>query len=486
MELKRRIGSHYSMRIAWYSRDGHLEIMAKTAAALSRSSSAEHFFVCHNEVEAARLRTAYGHDSITVLAQSVKEHWPDDDPSQDEYDSLSRKYDAIPLSRVAWSEIFELNKGEPWTTKNLIAHIRFWESFLESNSIDSLIIEVPSILSTCAAWLVCQGLGVQVISPIDIAPLGNRMVLSTSWQGYYPGFNEGADLPLPDKRSAEARDFAEGYLDQIENRPQLTSEVRQRRAAGSYEGLSVRTVFRKLPGFLKRRRAKRRYYLSSGGEFFFRRWAKAMPNLFLHRIFKPLQSPDRSDDAKPFFLMPLHEPREWSNYTWMGVRYADFESLIREIASCLPPGYELYVKEHSSGFGLRPFKFYKRVRKIGRVRLIDPYADGFQLMKRSAGVITLGSTMGWEAWLLGRPVILLGEPWYWRVPGIVRARDAQEIAGALVSAQNFAATDKATKLAAISGLYDLSFEAVKHPHPNALEEVNVGRWVAAIRARLSI
>lgn len=474
------------MKIAWYSRDGHLEIMAKTATALRENSAVDNFFVCHNEVEAFRLRSAHGHGAITVLAQSIKEHWPDSELSKEEYDSLSQSYDAIPLARVAWSEIFELSKGEPWATKNLIAHIRFWESFLKSNSIDCLIIEVPSILSTCAAWSVCQGLGVQVISPIDIAPLGNRMVLSESWQGYYPGFSEGADLVPSNERSPEAVEFAQRYLDQIENRPQLTPEVRRRRAAGSYEGLSLRTVIKKLPGFLKRRRAKRQYYLSSGGEYFFRRWAKAMPNLALHKIFRPFQPLGPSSHTKPFFLMPLHEPREWSNYTWMGVRYADVESLIREIAACLPPGYELYIKEHSSGFGLRPFKFYRRVRKIGRVRLINPYADGFQLMKRSAGVITLGSTMGWEAWLLDCPVVLLGEPWYWRLGGIMRARDAQEIAEAVVSAQSYAPPDKETKLAAISGLFDLSFEAVKHPHPKALEDTNVRRWAEAIRARLSI
>ena len=474
------------MRIAWYSRDGHLEIMARTAAQIGeQNGDYHHFFVCHNSVEAAQLKANHGIESVTTLGDDLPKFKPDGYPDPAELTSLSEEYSAVPLARVAWQDIFELGSGEPKTTQNLVAHIKFWEAFLTLNKITHLVAEVPSILSTCAAWLVCQTLNVHVLSPIDIAPLGDRMVISRSWQGYYSGFDEGESYRHLDDYGPVARDYAQQYLNQFTGKPSLTAEVQRRRAAGAYEGMTLSTFFSKLPGFIGRRRAKQAYYMRSGGGFFFHRWMRAAPNLAYHRLFSPLERHPESSLRRPYFLMPLHEPGEWSNYTWMGVRYADLRSLIREVSASIPPGFELLVKEHSSGFGLRPLKFYRSMKTIPRVRLIHPYADGFNLMRNSSGVVTLGSSMGWEAWLLDCPVILLGEPWYWRLPGIKRARNAEELALHLQNAIQGVEIATDIKLAVVAQLFSLSFEAVKHPHPNALSQDNVRRWAEAIRSELN-
>lgn len=451
---------------------------------VQRTVSISNQFVCHNKVEADRLRVTYGFDEVTILAEEIPRYWPDKLPPQPQINKIIEKYSAIPLSRVMWSDTFELGKKEPWATKNLLAHIHFWDSYLTKNRIDALVIEVPSILSTCAAWVVCQTLGVRTISPIDIAPLGNRMVLSRSWQGYYPGFNEGADPGKLEDQSSEAQEYARNYLARMTERPELTPQVRRRRSAGAYEGMSWGLAFKKIPGYFARKRAKRAYYIHSAGEYWFRRWAKALPNLLQHRVFHLLRNPSSKELDRPYYLMPLHEPNEWSNYTWMGPRYANIEPLIREIAASLPPGFELLVKEHSSGFGLRPLSFYRTVRKIPRVRLIHPYSDGFALLKKSAGVVTLGSSMGWEAWLLDKPAILLGEPWYWRIPQVRRARNAEELAFHLQDSIDAPKTPKETKLAMVARLFDLSFEATKYPDPDALTDTNVRRWADAIERDL--
>jgi hypothetical protein len=99
--------------------------------------------------------------------------------------------------------------------------------------------------------------------------------------------------------------------------------------------------------------------------------------------------------------------------------------------------------------------------------------------------VTLGSTMGWEAWLLGKPPILVGEPWYWRLPGISRARNAEELAAALQRARAADAVSEEVKLSAIARLYDVSFQARKFPHPDALTPQNVARWAEAIQAELT-
>jgi hypothetical protein len=86
--------------------------------------------------------------------------------------------------------------------------------------------------------------------------------------------------------------------------------------------------------------------------------------------------------------------------------------LIYNISKTLPAGYKLYVKEHPASFGINPIGLYKRLKKIPNVKLLHHFDDSYQLIRNCVGVFTVYGTSGWEAFLLGKPVITFGNVFY--------------------------------------------------------------------------
>lgn len=112
-----------------------------------------------------------------------------------------------------------------------------------------------------------------------------------------------------------------------------------------------------------------------------------------------------------FLLYPMHFHPESSTSILAGT-YLDEYEVIRNIAFNLPEGIRLYVKDHISAWGYPPLDFYRKIKRLPNVRLLSPDEPTKQLIKQSTGVITLTSTVGYEALLLNTRVFLLGEVFY--------------------------------------------------------------------------
>lgn len=78
---------------------------------------------------------------------------------------------------------------------------------------------------------------------------------------------------------------------------------------------------------------------------------------------------------------------------------------IRALSRTTPQDYRIVVKEHSNALGDRPLNFYKELRKIPGVILVDPTADSHMLMKKSTLVISGSGTSSYESALLGTPSV---------------------------------------------------------------------------------
>lgn len=112
-----------------------------------------------------------------------------------------------------------------------------------------------------------------------------------------------------------------------------------------------------------------------------------------------------------FYLYPLHFHPESSTSILAGC-YLDEYEVVRNLAFNLPEGTKLYVKDHPSAQGYQPLAFYRKLIGLPNVTLLHPGAPTKQLIKNSIGVITLTSTVGYEAILLKKPVYLLGHVFY--------------------------------------------------------------------------
>ncbi|MFL5892585.1 MAG: hypothetical protein ACJ75I_07560 [Solirubrobacterales bacterium] len=90
----------------------------------------------------------------------------------------------------------------------------------------------------------------------------------------------------------------------------------------------------------------------------------------------------------------------------------DQESLIERLADSLPADVEVVIKEHPMTIGRTSLPMLRRLAEHRRIRVVDPYTSSLELIRRSAGVATISSTVGLEGLMLERPVLTLGRPFY--------------------------------------------------------------------------
>lgn len=107
--------------------------------------------------------------------------------------------------------------------------------------------------------------------------------------------------------------------------------------------------------------------------------------------------------------------------------YRDQLWLAKQIARSLPVHFKLYIKEHPAMCGYRARSFYKELKKIPNVKLIDPRELSFPITQNAKLVLTTTGTTGWEAVLLKKPVITFGDVFFNVLPMVKRCRDIETL-----------------------------------------------------------
>lgn len=201
-------------------------------------------------------------------------------------------------------------------------------------------------------------------------------------------------------------------------------------------------------------------------------------------------SPPRTSDR--YVLFPLHFQPETT--TLVCAPFAvDQPSFVADAARCIPVDHVFYVKEHRNSVGRRALRDYRRMSSHWNVRLIEPGADPFALIERASVVLSLTSTMGWEAILFDRPVVTFGEVFYNTYPLVLRAdRVPQTDWPDLVErAINEWRPDRDTLLTYVSAVLAGTFKVdllFDNPttRPMVMHQDNVDKVVAVMAAALRI
>lgn len=118
-----------------------------------------------------------------------------------------------------------------------------------------------------------------------------------------------------------------------------------------------------------------------------------------------------SSGKEKFFIYPTHYHPE-SSTSVLAPDYTNEFNNIVNIHNNLPVGTYLYVKDHISARGIQCEDFYQKLSALPGVRIIDFNYNVKKLIKSSLGVITVTSTVGYEAALMGKPVYLFGRFFY--------------------------------------------------------------------------
>lgn len=129
-----------------------------------------------------------------------------------------------------------------------------------------------------------------------------------------------------------------------------------------------------------------------------------------------------------YVFFPLHTEPEVSLLVY-SKPYLNQIEVLRNIAYSLPAGMILLVKEHPAARGKRPMSYYKKIKEIFNVRFADPTLDVRPFIVNSRLVATIASSVGFEAVLLGKPVLTFGQTPYEILPSsmVRRVKDINEL-----------------------------------------------------------
>lgn len=148
-----------------------------------------------------------------------------------------------------------------------------------------------------------------------------------------------------------------------------------------------------------------------------RRW-----NLLWYKVRPPYTDPGTG----PFCLYGLHTQPE-SSIDVCGAYFSDQIGLVRTIARSLPVTHELYVKIHPTNVDGNSPAYYQELTKIPGVRLIGYHIDSRELIRKAAIIFTVTGAMGYEAGLLGKPVITFGRNYYNGLPSVQQVKNITDL-----------------------------------------------------------
>jgi hypothetical protein len=120
---------------------------------------------------------------------------------------------------------------------------------------------------------------------------------------------------------------------------------------------------------------------------------------------------DRRQSNRPFVYFPLHVTDDYKIKRIIP-HCVDQASLVEQVADALPQGYDLVLKEHPMSLGRNSIRLLRRLRSRPNIRLVNPYTNTHELIRRAEAVAVISSTVGLEALLYDKPVLTLGQPYY--------------------------------------------------------------------------
>ncbi len=321
--------------------------------------------------------------------------------------------------------IFSNQRRWRWINKKgvkekLARYVMTWRNILRGT--DILVTYMENLFFINTAEFVAEKMGVKMIKIARSEVVKNSMIF---WdENNNPLFN---------------REYQKGVLENMMERTRQKKTVKIDKGAMNNFGIlaskvpnipaKMKTLFsdprNKLDADIPRPLAKYKRLLSVGLRYL---------------IYPSLQSIffEHPKESENYFLYPLHY--EWEAQLAYREPFLNQIELAGQIANCLPDDTWLYVKVHphwkNADQGIRDIMKLKK----HKVRIIHPNENTMDLINRSLGVIVINSTVGYEALVLGKPLIVLGHEIY-RKAGI-DVKDMNSLPQVLGKVKNNYVVDK--------------------------------------------
>ena len=132
-----------------------------------------------------------------------------------------------------------------------------------------------------------------------------------------------------------------------------------------------------------------------------------------------------------YVFFTIHKETDISQ-TFQAAVWHDQRNTIQILASLLPGGYRLLVREHRFNRGHRPTSYYRELSRVPNVILIDALDSQYKYLNNADLVVTENGSSGWEALLLNRRVITLAQTFYDGADLTTKVEDANNLGAAII------------------------------------------------------
>jgi hypothetical protein len=161
---------------------------------------------------------------------------------------------------------------------------------------------------------------------------------------------------------------------------------------------------------------------------------------------------------RDFVYFPLHVDPEASTMV-LAPMHTDQTAVIEALVKSVPLHLKTVVKEHIPMLGRRPGGFYERIARMPGVLMASPFEDNMALIRRACAVCVISGTSAWEAILLRKPVLVVGDSPYLSLgEGIVHCPDLSKLPEALAKALKTPPAGDENLALFIASLLRVSFE----------------------------
>ena len=151
--------------------------------------------------------------------------------------------------------------------------------------------------------------------------------------------------------------------------------------------------------------------------------------MMLKRYYESLANSNISLD-QPYIICALsYQPEKTTSP--MGGHFVNQRLMVELLRNAMPPEWKLYVKDHISqfswytGFGEqhRSKDFYDQIEALPNTELVPLFYDTFSLIDYCKAVATITGSIGFEAIVRNKPVLIFGHPWYKFCEGVFYTTD---------------------------------------------------------------
>lgn len=132
------------------------------------------------------------------------------------------------------------------------------------------------------------------------------------------------------------------------------------------------------------------------------------------------------DSNIEYYFYPIHYHPEASTSILASSYVNEFHNILN-ISINIPFGSVLLVKEHESSVGNQSLKFYKQISFLPNVVLLSHKLNAKEIILHSKAVITITSTVGYEAIILNKPVYVFGDVFYDFHPLCIKLKNYNEL-----------------------------------------------------------